>query len=94
MSWSISLSAPIAVVARELQEAKRVLESAIAHLEGHRVEPKDTVSVNVNGHVLWTNKDGVVGSSTGHSIAVTPYREPEPATAKAEEPAPAPPLSA
>lgn len=78
MSWSFTLQGPVSAVKKELADAKRVLESAIAHLEGHAVAPKDTVTVSCNGHASWNDSGEVTGSATGHQIGVTPYRAPEP----------------
>ena len=66
-----------AAVKKELDDAKRVIDNALAHLEGHDLDETDPVALSLNGSVS-TAAGKVTSPSTGHSISVRPYQEPAP----------------
>ena len=65
MSWSINLSGPPQVVARELADAILLLDKATDWVEK---SISDVLSVNLAGYVSWTGTGDITASSVSFSV--------------------------
>jgi hypothetical protein len=66
MSWSITLSGPKKVVARELSDAMQVLDKAIDWVQN---SDWDVVAASLSGYVSWDEDGDITRSGVSFSVS-------------------------
>lgn len=66
MSWSVTLSGPPNVVARELSDLLIVADKALDYAVN---SDEDTVSVNLSGFVSWNEQEEITNSGVSFSLS-------------------------
>jgi hypothetical protein len=74
MSWSITLSGPKKVVARELSDAMQVLDKAIDWVQN---SDRDVVAASLGGYVSWDEDGDITRSSVSFSVSVGESNNPK-----------------
>lgn len=73
MSWSINLSGPPQIVAREIADAILLFDRALDYAQN---SDADTISVSLGGYVSWTDAGDVTASRVSFSVgeAINPEK--------------------
>ena len=74
MSWSINLSGPKKVVARELSDAILLIDKAIDWVQN---SDGDVVNASLSGYVSWDEDGDITRSSVSFSVSVGESNNPK-----------------